>query len=147
MLRRPNVGYEDVRRLHDWPPLRRDIAEQVEIQTKYELYIQRQHEQVLAAERSEDVPIPDGYEYAPLRALSNEGRDKLSRVRPVSLGRPPASPASPPPTSPSSASTSPRPSKAGGLTRARISCNIETLYPRMNTEQFCKTRKRGPFPF
>ena len=59
----------------------------MEIQSKYELYIQRQHEQVLAAERSEDVPIPDGYEYAPLRALSNEGRDKLSRVRPVSLGQ------------------------------------------------------------
>ena len=30
MLRRPNVGYEDIRRLQDWPPLRRDIAEQVE---------------------------------------------------------------------------------------------------------------------
>ena len=41
----------------------------------------------MAAERSEDIPIPDGYEYAPLRALSNEGRDKLGRVRPVSLGQ------------------------------------------------------------
>ena len=87
LLRRPNVGYEDLRRLQGWPPLRRDVAEQVEIQAKYDLYIQRQREQVDSAARSEDLPIPDGFEYAPLRALSNEGRDKLGRVRPLSLGQ------------------------------------------------------------
>ncbi len=88
ILRRPGVTYDDVRRLGpEGPALPRAVTEQVEIQAKYAAYIARQREQVAAAGRREDIPIPAGFAYGPLRALSNEGRDRLSHVRPASLGQ------------------------------------------------------------
>ncbi len=87
ILRRPGVTYADIARIENVPTLPRAVTEQVEIQAKYASYIQRQQEQVAAARRHEHIPIPDEFAYAPLRALSNEGRDRLSRVRPVTLGQ------------------------------------------------------------
>lgn len=88
LLRRPEVSYADVMFLSPPPALvRRDVAEQVEIQIKYDGYIRRQAEQIALAARREDAPIPSDFDFAPLRALSHESREKLSRVRPVSLGQ------------------------------------------------------------
>jgi tRNA uridine 5-carboxymethylaminomethyl modification enzyme len=63
------------------------VGEQVEIQTKYEGYIARQQSQVLDASRIEEITIPPDIEYRDLRALSMEGREKLSRIRPANLGQ------------------------------------------------------------
>jgi tRNA uridine 5-carboxymethylaminomethyl modification enzyme len=87
LLRRSEVVYGDLARLAPLPDLPRDVVEQVEIQVKYNGYIERQLEQVTADRKREDVLIPDGFDFAAIRALSNEGRDRLGRVRPVSLGQ------------------------------------------------------------
>jgi tRNA uridine 5-carboxymethylaminomethyl modification enzyme len=89
LLRRPQVTYPNITALSPAPDgdVPRDVAEQVEIQSKYDGYIVRQQGQVNSAARREDFPIPEAFAYAAIRALSNEGRDKLGRVRPTSLGQ------------------------------------------------------------
>ena len=68
-------------------PVERAVAEQVEIQAKYSGYIQRQGEQVVRAERLESTEIPANFDYAAIRAMSCEGREKLTAVQPRSLGQ------------------------------------------------------------
>ncbi len=88
LLKRPDMDYAKARALS--PPeyyLPADVMEQVEIQCKYEGYIGRQQGQVQAASRREETVIPTGFQFGTLRALSNEGRDNLARVQPVSLGQ------------------------------------------------------------
>lgn len=88
LMKRPDMDYAKARALS--PPARHipaDVAEQVEIQCKYEGYIGRQQGQVQAAARREETLIPSGFQFETLRALSNEGRDNLARVQPVSLGQ------------------------------------------------------------
>jgi len=86
LLKRPEVDYRDIAAITgvETP---RDVAEQVEIAIKYEGYIQRQFEQVEAAATREDVAIPSLLDFLAIRALSTEGREKLNKVRPVSLGQ------------------------------------------------------------
>ena len=64
-----------------------ESCERVQIELKYEGYLKRQEEQVRQFERSESVEIPDGFEFRTLSSLSNEGREKLQRVRPRSIGQ------------------------------------------------------------
>jgi tRNA uridine 5-carboxymethylaminomethyl modification enzyme len=87
ILRRPSVTYADIARLQNSPTLPRAVTEQVEIQAKYAAYLLRQQDQVAAAQRHEEIPIPSEFAYTTLRALSNEGRDRLSHVLPTSLGQ------------------------------------------------------------
>jgi tRNA uridine 5-carboxymethylaminomethyl modification enzyme len=86
MLRRSEVAYPDVAEFLD-APAERDVAQQVEISAKYEGYIERQIEQIEAADRRGDTPIPEGIDYMSLKALSTESRQKLTRVLPVNLGQ------------------------------------------------------------
>ncbi|MEO8398481.1 MAG: tRNA uridine-5-carboxymethylaminomethyl(34) synthesis enzyme MnmG [Ignavibacteriaceae bacterium] len=68
--------------------LKDEIAlEQVEIQLKYEGYMKRQQEMVEKLERFESTPIPLALNYSNLRALSTEGKEKLNKVKPRSLGQ------------------------------------------------------------
>ena len=99
LLKRPHVTYRQLDTLArdlgldeslDGPlpgPASKAVAEQLEIQAKYEGYIQRQGVQVEQASRLEAVEIPDDVDYANVRALSHEGREKLGHVRPRSLGQ------------------------------------------------------------
>jgi tRNA uridine 5-carboxymethylaminomethyl modification enzyme len=82
LLRRPEVSIGDV-----LPGLRADVAEQVEIEVKYEGYIRRQRADVDRFRRAEEKPIPDRFDYASVRQLRNEAREKLQRFRPASLGQ------------------------------------------------------------
>ncbi|MCJ7554526.1 MAG: tRNA uridine-5-carboxymethylaminomethyl(34) synthesis enzyme MnmG, partial [Ignavibacteriaceae bacterium] len=61
--------------------------EQVEIELKYEGYIQRQHETVSRFERYEETKIPSTLNYLNLKQLSAEGREKLYKVKPRSIGQ------------------------------------------------------------
>src|SRR5579884_2085343 len=95
LLRRPELSYSALSALAadldpdgvPAGPVSRTVAEQVEIQAKYEGYIQRQGEQVAKFARMEAVAIPDDMDYASVRALSHEGREKLLKIRPRSLGQ------------------------------------------------------------
>ena len=60
---------------------------QVEIELKYEGYLKRQEENILRLERYEEVNIPLTLNYLQIKGLSTEGREKLNRVKPRSIGQ------------------------------------------------------------
>ena len=63
------------------------IIEQVEIETKYDGYIQRQYELISKMEKLENTLIPLNFDFTSLNTISKEGREKLNRVRPRSIGQ------------------------------------------------------------
>jgi tRNA uridine 5-carboxymethylaminomethyl modification enzyme len=63
------------------------VAEQVEIQAKYHGYIERQKEEVARNLASEELRLPDGLDYAEVRGLGIEVRQKLNQHRPETLGQ------------------------------------------------------------
>jgi tRNA uridine 5-carboxymethylaminomethyl modification enzyme len=81
-LRRQDVTIDDV-----MPGLPRAVAGQVEIELKYEGYIDRQANEVAKFRRLEGKVIPDKFNYSRLKHLRNEAREKLERVRPASVGQ------------------------------------------------------------
>jgi tRNA uridine 5-carboxymethylaminomethyl modification enzyme len=64
-----------------------EVAEQAEIQAKYEGYIERQQEQVARFSKMETMPIPPLLDYRLISGLSNELKEKLSMIAPLSLGQ------------------------------------------------------------
>jgi tRNA uridine 5-carboxymethylaminomethyl modification enzyme len=88
LLRRPGITYCDLEKLSPAPiALSRDVAQQIEIYTKYQGYIERQRSEVERYQRYEDWPIPEDIDYAMVRGLSTEVRQKLALHRPGSLGQ------------------------------------------------------------
>jgi tRNA uridine 5-carboxymethylaminomethyl modification enzyme len=64
-----------------------EVAEQVEIQARYAGYISRQREEVARARRQEETALPESFDFAAVSGLSNEARQKLTQVRPGTLGQ------------------------------------------------------------
>jgi len=62
------------------------VAEQLEVQARYHGYIERQEDEVARQRRHEDLALPEDLNYAEVRGLSNEVRQKLAAQRPVTLG-------------------------------------------------------------
>ena len=89
LLRRPQVGYESLMTLPGAgaPITDRQVVEQVEIQAKYQGYIDRQLEEVGKALASEETKIPETIDYARIGGLSNEIQQKLVRHRPQTIGQ------------------------------------------------------------
>ena len=89
LLARPNVGYAGIRALtgESPEPVAPEVAEQLEIQTRYEGYISRQHAEIERQREQELKPLPEGFDYAQVRGLSVEVREKLMRVRPATIGQ------------------------------------------------------------
>ncbi|MGO8670228.1 MAG: tRNA uridine-5-carboxymethylaminomethyl(34) synthesis enzyme MnmG [Capsulimonadaceae bacterium] len=87
LLRRPEVDYASLQGIAKTAMLPNEVIRQVEVQIKYEGYLVRQEEQVRAASRREDAAIPVELNFTAIRTLSTEGREKLARVRPVTLGQ------------------------------------------------------------
>jgi tRNA uridine 5-carboxymethylaminomethyl modification enzyme len=88
LLSYPNISIADLAkiwpRLADLPP---KIAEQVEIDAKYDVYLSRQAADIAAYRRDESLELPDGLDYSQLRGLSNEVRQKLATARPRTIGQ------------------------------------------------------------
>ena len=63
------------------------IADQVEVDAKYAVYLERQAAEVAIYRRDEDLAIPDGLDYAAIPGLSFEIRQKLESIRPRSVGQ------------------------------------------------------------
>ena len=89
LIRRPELDYAALMRVPALGPGVDDaqVAEQVEIGVKYAGYVERQREEIERQRRHEDTVIPAGFEYAAVRGLSAEVRQKLEQVRPSSLGQ------------------------------------------------------------
>jgi tRNA uridine 5-carboxymethylaminomethyl modification enzyme len=89
LLRRPKVTYTALINLNcvGHPVEDKSVAEQVEIQYKYAGYIQRQQNEIDKQRRNEETALPEQLDYNNVRGLSNEALDKLSSLRPVSIGQ------------------------------------------------------------
>jgi tRNA uridine 5-carboxymethylaminomethyl modification enzyme len=87
LLSHPNIGIADLAKI--WPPLGdlpAKIAEQVESDAKYDVYLSRQAADIAAYRRDESLKLPEGLDYSQLRGLSNEVRQKLDSARPRTIG-------------------------------------------------------------
>ena len=88
LLSHPNIAIADLAkiwpRFGDLPP---KIAEQVEIDAKYDVYLSRQAADIAAYRRDESLELPDGLDYSQLRGLSHEVRQKLDAARPRTIGQ------------------------------------------------------------
>lgn len=88
ILKRAEMDYGVVRRFSPAGPGVSDrVARQVEIEIKYEGYIRRQLGEIGKYRDLERIKIPEGFDFTTVHGLSNELRDKLSAVGPVSLGQ------------------------------------------------------------
>jgi tRNA uridine 5-carboxymethylaminomethyl modification enzyme len=86
-LKRPNASYSDLQTTLSLPCLDPEIIFQLEVMIKYEGYINKQIEQVRRAATLEDKRLPIELDYAAVRGLSTEARQKLTEIRPVSIGQ------------------------------------------------------------
>ena len=83
----PDIGIGDLARI--WPSfgeLNATIAEQLEIDAKYDVYLSRQAADVESYRRDESVVLADDIDYAALPGLSNEVRNRLQSQRPRTIG-------------------------------------------------------------
>ena len=88
LLKRPQIGYDCLTSVDvDRPDLPYEIFEQVEIDTKYEGYIKRQQAQVDEMHRLEVQTLSDEIDYNSILGLRLEAREKLSKIRPHSIGQ------------------------------------------------------------
>lgn len=89
LLKRPELNYDDIVRLlpDNEQNIPGDVGEQVEIQIKYEGYISKQLQQVEKMKRMEKKKIPPDLDYKAIDGLATEARQKLSQVRPISVGQ------------------------------------------------------------
>jgi tRNA uridine 5-carboxymethylaminomethyl modification enzyme len=89
LLRRPELDYAKLTSIEALGPFVDDaaVAEQVEIQVKYAGYLDRQMEEIERARRYEDSQIPQDFDYAQVRGLSNEVRQKLISHKPATIGQ------------------------------------------------------------
>ena len=87
LIRRPQITYSDLAPFDSGRPnLPEEVTEQVEIQIKYQGYIEKQKAQVAQMRRLEEKPLPEDIDYAKVRGLRLEAAEKLGKVRPVSIG-------------------------------------------------------------
>ncbi|ABL01213.1 tRNA uridine-5-carboxymethylaminomethyl(34) synthesis enzyme MnmG [Pelobacter propionicus] len=88
LLRRPEITYDD---LLSFDTVSREtpsvVREQVEIQIKYQGYIERQLEQIRRSAKLENTPLPTDMDYAAINGLTTEVKEKLTKVRPDTLGQ------------------------------------------------------------
>ncbi|WP_375752039.1 tRNA uridine-5-carboxymethylaminomethyl(34) synthesis enzyme MnmG [Vibrio sp. HN007] len=88
LLRRPEISYDQLTQLDAFSPALEDkqASEQVEIQVKYEGYIQRQRDEIEKSLRHENTKIPADFDYDTVQGLSNEVVAKLKDAKPDTIG-------------------------------------------------------------
>ena len=90
LIKRPNITYETLMEADENThklALTRDVYEQVEVKIKYEGYIKRQIQQVNMSDKLEKIRIPSDIDYSKIQHISIETRDKLAKIRPITLGQ------------------------------------------------------------
>ena len=90
LLRRPNLDYAALMTLPDAQPetaLADSVVEQVEIQVKYQGYIDRQNEEIDSRRNIETLKLPDDIDYSKVKGLSAEVQQKLNQHKPETVGQ------------------------------------------------------------
>jgi len=123
LLKRPEMDFKKVCLFYQETSLiDPDVAVQVEVQVKYEGYIQRQLTQVERFQKLEEKRFPEGFDYDRLSSLSREVKEKLKKVRPLSLGQA---------------------SRISGVTPAAISVLVVALEAQRRREEGCERFSRA----
>ena len=88
ILKRPELDHENIRPLDgNGRKLDEKLRRQVEVEIKYEGYIERQQQEVERFKNLEKTKIPPAFDYTKVHGLSNELTEKLLAIRPISLGQ------------------------------------------------------------
>ena len=88
LLKRPQLGYEELKAVDaDRPNLDPNIFEQVEIEIKYEGYIQKQLKQVEQMRKLETKLLPKDFDYREIKGLRLEAQEKLNKIKPLNIGQ------------------------------------------------------------
>lgn len=92
LILRPSIGLQEMKKhlpsiTNALQGFSDDAIEQVEIQLKYDTYITKEKELVTKMSQLEDLMIPDNFSYDKLVSLSNEARQKFTKIRPRTLGQ------------------------------------------------------------
>lgn len=89
LLRRPELSYEALMSVTEIGPAVVDVkvAEQVEIQVKYDGYVERQLDQIERQRKHEETKLPETFDYKNVSGLSAEVREKLLRIKPSTIGQ------------------------------------------------------------
>lgn len=87
LLRRNEISYELLARQFSLPEAKPDVIRQVETSVKYDGYIQKQLEQVQRAAKLEAKTLPSAINYEEIGGLSQEARQKLNQIKPLSIGQ------------------------------------------------------------
>jgi len=89
LLKRPELSYDQIRELDPTGGVEIDpeVQEQVEIEIKYAGYIRKQNELIERQKRLEGRKLPENLDYMQLKGLAMEAREKLSRIRPRTVGQ------------------------------------------------------------
>lgn len=87
LLARPEIDYATLAEVTESPVVDNQVAEQVEIKTKYAGYIDRQQDEIAKLRASEDTRLPEDLDYSAISGLSKEIQFKLGNTRPATLGQ------------------------------------------------------------
>lgn len=90
LLKRPDIDYNIIKEIDEETKslnIPFDVAEQVEILTKYDGYLKRQEQQVKEAGKLDKFKIPEDIDYSKIEHISSETKDKLSKIRPKTLAQ------------------------------------------------------------
>ena len=93
MLARPHITIEDLKSCKELKKyleatkIESEITEQAEIEIKYGGYLNKEKESVKKSKRLEDISLNSNLEYEKLHSISSEGREKLKRIRPSTIGQ------------------------------------------------------------
>lgn len=88
LIKRPELGYHHITQMSPADEIiSPDVAEQVEIQLKYEGYISKSLQQVERMRKMDEKRIPDWVDYSKIPGISSEAKEKLQQIKPLSLGQ------------------------------------------------------------
>jgi tRNA uridine 5-carboxymethylaminomethyl modification enzyme len=87
LLKRPEIVFENIKEIDEDQKLSHVIEEEIEISCKYEGYIAKQKKQVLQYKKLENYKLPHDIDYMTINGLRIEARQKLEKVKPLSLGQ------------------------------------------------------------
>ena len=87
MLRRTNITCKDIQKLGFFANIDDDALYQIEIESKYRGYIEKEKEAIAQANKLENKPLPDDIDYLNIEGLRLEARQKLHKIRPANLGQ------------------------------------------------------------
>ncbi len=87
LVKRPEISLQKLIAVAGLQAYPKEVVDEVEFNVKYEGYIRRQLEQIEKIKKIENKPIPQALDYASIKALSAEAREKLLKVRPKNLGQ------------------------------------------------------------